>query len=268
MTLFSKTKRIVAIGDIHGDWKALITALKVSNLVDSQLNWKGGQTHLVQVGDVLDRGGRSTTWGDEQSEWKILKLLFTLQDQAKEAGGRVHILLGNHELMNVQGDFRYTSPLSINDFRGKRYQMLKPQGQIAQQLADRAKAVVKIGGWLFSHAGLRFPLANKYQLREINQLVKDYLQGKHPQNIDLISDIFWNRNYGQERPDCRDLYQVNKKLRIRGQVVGHTVQTEINSRCQSKLWRIDTGMSQAFGQEANYQVLEILNNGKKINILG
>jgi len=54
--------RIVVIGDIHGDWRAMIKALRISRVINKQLQWTGGNTHLVQVGDLLDRGGRNSSF--------------------------------------------------------------------------------------------------------------------------------------------------------------------------------------------------------------
>ncbi len=87
-------KKIVAIGDLHGDYINFVEILKGVKLVDDSLHWIGGETHLVQTGDILDRGpdGR-----------KILDLIMTMENEAEEAGGMVHMLIGNHEEMNITG---------------------------------------------------------------------------------------------------------------------------------------------------------------------
>ncbi|MCW5978398.1 MAG: metallophosphoesterase [Bryobacteraceae bacterium] len=100
--------RIVAIGDVHGDYPQFFTLLEQTGLVDNKGRWKGGKTHLVQVGDVPDRGPDTR---------KIMDLLMRLEKQAAKAGGRVHSLIGNHEAMNVYGDLRYVIPEEYASFR-------------------------------------------------------------------------------------------------------------------------------------------------------
>jgi hypothetical protein len=97
-TYWDQVDRIVAIGDVHGDAGALIACLSMAQCIDEDENWCGGTTHVVQIGDILDRG-------DE--ERSCLDLLFRLKHQAAAAGGAVHVLMGNHEAMNVDRDFEY-----------------------------------------------------------------------------------------------------------------------------------------------------------------
>ena len=100
-------QRIVAIGDVHGAYEAFVELLQTNDLIDDQLNWRGGNTHMVNVGDLLDRGAQSR---------KVMDLLIKLQPQAEKAGGRVHVLLGNHELMNLTGDLRDVSAEELAAF--------------------------------------------------------------------------------------------------------------------------------------------------------
>ena len=93
--------RVVAVGDIHGDYEQFVKVLASAGLIDGNGNWTGGKTHLVQTGDILDRGPDSRA---------VMDLLIKLQQQAAQAGGGVHCLIGNHEAMNVYGDRRYVSP--------------------------------------------------------------------------------------------------------------------------------------------------------------
>lgn len=87
-------KKIVAIGDLHGDYDNFIEILKGVKLVDDSLHWIGGETHLVQTGDILDRGPDAR---------KIFDLIMALEKEAEDAGGMVHMLIGNHEEMNITG---------------------------------------------------------------------------------------------------------------------------------------------------------------------
>lgn len=93
-------ERVVAIADIHGAHQALVETLQQADVIDAQLGWIGGGTHLVIVGDILDRGPESRN---------AMDLLMRLEGEAEAAGGQVHVLIGNHESMNLIGDLRYVS---------------------------------------------------------------------------------------------------------------------------------------------------------------
>lgn len=86
--------RVVAVGDLHGAYDEFVVILKGTGLVDEALAWTGGATHLVQMGDVLDRGPKAK---------EIFDLLRRLEKEAETAGGRVHVLIGNHEAMALMG---------------------------------------------------------------------------------------------------------------------------------------------------------------------
>jgi hypothetical protein len=97
---FEDVERFVAIADIHGAYDAFETLLRNADIVDAELDWVGAADHLIIVGDVLDRGPDSR---------RALDLIMKLEPQARDAGGAVHFVLGNHELMNLTGDLRYVS---------------------------------------------------------------------------------------------------------------------------------------------------------------
>src|SRR5262245_10688082 len=94
---FSGVERVVAVGDVHGDYAGFVWVLRAAGIIDAKERWIGGKAHLVQTGDVVDRGGDSR---------KAMDLLMSLEKQAAKAGGRVHALIGNHEAMNLYGDLR------------------------------------------------------------------------------------------------------------------------------------------------------------------
>jgi len=101
-------RRIVAVGDLHGDYDRCIEVLRAARIIDRSGNWSGGRTHLVQTGDIHDRGPHAR---------RILDLFMKLEKQAERAGGRVHVLIGNHEAMNLYGDLRYVPPEAYEAFR-------------------------------------------------------------------------------------------------------------------------------------------------------
>ena len=90
--------RVVVFADVHGAYTELLALLRETGIVDAKDRWAAGHTHLVSLGDLLDRGADSR---------KVMDLLMRLQAEAQAAGGQLHVLLGNHEAMNLLGDLRY-----------------------------------------------------------------------------------------------------------------------------------------------------------------
>lgn len=104
-------QRIVAVGDLHGDFDAWEEIAIAAGVADREGEWIGGEAILVQLGDITDRGPDSL---------KIIRYLQKLDDSAQDSGGDVVVLLGNHEAMNVTGDLRYVHPGEYDSFRDRR----------------------------------------------------------------------------------------------------------------------------------------------------
>jgi hypothetical protein len=102
-------RRVVAFADVHGAYDALTALLRAQGIVDGALRWTGGDTHLVSLGDLVDRGADSR---------KVLDFLMRLEGEARTAGGAVHVVLGNHEVMNIVGDLHYVSAGEYAAFAG------------------------------------------------------------------------------------------------------------------------------------------------------
>jgi len=113
---WSGVETIVAVGDIHGDYDQLVQVLQSAGVINKRANWSGGKVHLVQLGDVPDRGPQPR---------KVMDLLMKLQKQAEKAGGRVHVLIGNHETMNLFGDLRYVTPEEYAEFRDSKSEQIR-----------------------------------------------------------------------------------------------------------------------------------------------
>ena len=103
-------KRIVAVADVHGDLDAFVAILQRAQVIDAAGKWAGGATTLVQLGDMIDRGPKSRA---------VLDLVMALQKDARRTDGRVLVVLGNHEVMNMYGDLRYVTPGDYASFADK-----------------------------------------------------------------------------------------------------------------------------------------------------
>lgn len=231
--------------------------------------WCGGDTILVQCGDILDRGDH---------EIAIVLLLRELHHQAVEQGGAVYILNGNHESLNVCGDFRYVTAggfvessvcagYDMVDVDGSweghlrsRVGLFRPGGPLARELAHNHTVLV-INDTVFVHGGL-VPEHVEYGLENLNQDVTDWMLGKLDSAGHLCglpelaaggqTSVMWNRAYSREYyPSLQDrlracnlLEDTLKKVGCKRLVVGHTPQTRgINGECGGKVWRVDTGLS-------------------------
>jgi hypothetical protein len=127
------SERVVAVGDVHGAYDQFVTILRAARVIDGRERWIGGRAHLVQTGDVLDRGPESR---------KVVDLLRRLERDATRAGGRVHALLGNHEFMRIVGDWRYVSARELAAFTSADSADLRDRvlQTASAQAASRARA--------------------------------------------------------------------------------------------------------------------------------
>lgn len=236
---------LVAIGDLHGDLTATRRALVLAGAIDDRDRWIGGRLIVVQTGDTLDRGDQDRA---------VFDLMERLRGEAEKVGGALLSLSGNHEVMNVAGDFRYVSPGSFAEFgdpRG-RLEAFAPGGVYARQLAARP-IVMRVGDTVFVHGGI-LPKHVRYGLRRMSDEVRAWMLGQRaaPPPIAVGEDgPIWTRLYSSGAPSssvCAQLSDVLRDLDAKRMVVGHTPQPGgINAACEGKVWRIDTGMSHHYG---------------------
>jgi len=308
-SIFPSKKRIIAIGDIHGDFNKLEECLLLSKVIDASWNWiaKPKDTFIIQLGDQLDGGGRNVVSKignsirhaqnkhnktneikrdtNEKEEEKILLYLERLNKKAKVYGGRVLSLLGNHELMNVMGNFSYVNnnDKSFGSLKNRK-NIFQPGGKLAHYMACTRNVIIQVGDILFLHAGILPPTSyNSYQsmnpevrklkITKVNTLMRRFLLGDTKleksnqfKQLFLNSDsMLWTRQLGQYNVDCSNVERTLKYWDVKGLVIGHTPQSRINSVCSNKVWRVDIGMSKAFGENNKIQVLEILDNGEELS---
>jgi len=281
-------ERVVAVGDVHGAYDRLVEILTTAGLLDARLRWSGGRTHLVQLGDVVDRGPDSR---------KALDLLERLQTDARRAGGAVHILLGNHEIMRMLGDLRYVVPGEYEAFvsgRSERVrrsfvdgqpkavqeQLLKdtPLGQVEMRVAfghegnygewlRKLNVAMKINGVLFLHGGISPELAG-LSCDAINTTVQRELTADLDKTraapLETLSageqGPLWYRGLAQEPEEfAPKVDEILAKQKARAVVIGHTVTPErrITPRFHRKVIQIDTGMQPAYIEDGRASALEI-----------
>jgi hypothetical protein len=266
--------RLVAIGDVHGDVEATRTALRLAGAIDAEGHWNGGKLVVVQTGDQLDRG-------DEEPE--ILDLFDRLKDEAKKAGGAFVALNGNHEVMNVAGDFRYVTEDGFRDFSNvpgssPKLQALPPEqrgrgaafapgGPLARRLAERPVAIVA-GDSVFVHGGI-LPAHVEYGIGRMNAETRSWMRGERkglPAILNGDSAPIWSRAYSDgevSARECEELDRVLSDLEVKRMVVGHTVQKNgITSACSDKVWRIDVGLAKHY--RGTPAVLEIKDGKTRI----
>jgi len=281
-------ERIVAVGDVHGAYEQLVQILRAAGVIDERLRWSGGRTHLVQLGDVVDRGADAR---------KALDLLRRLEKEARRTRGAVHALIGNHEAMRMLGDLRYVSPGEYAAFATSRSEETReillqragpeardqlrketplglaemsvafgPEGEYGKWLRD-LRAVVKINGILFLHGGIS-PAVAALPCGAINaavqrELTTDLAQTRAAPMGSLVTredGPLWYRGLAQESVAFAP--QVDAILAQQGArviVIAHTVAPggRILGRFGGKVWQIDTGMQPAYVPTGRASALDI-----------
>lgn len=303
--IYNNVKKIIAIGDLHGDILQLITILLHSKLIKKKNKnicvsnsdydiknymWIGGSTYLVQLGDIFDGGGRALEDNFDDNEVEIYKFLINLKKIAKEKNGNVILIIGNHEIMNFNKNYNYVQDKTINkcltvnneDFNYKlnptktcnindRHKLFNiPNGPLAKSMKKYMKGVVKINNNIFCHGGISELISKKYNIKEINNILKLFLNGSIKNNNILFQSIYgsngiiWFRSYSKDNSECTQLTNTLTNLNAKRMIVGHTPQKNgITNRCQQfkkNLWAIDVGLSRAFNTKLHCQYLVIEND--------
>jgi hypothetical protein len=279
-TVQPKTRRIIALGDIHGDYPLVLKLLKIGKVIDidgaDNINWIGGDTIVVQVGDQIDScrpksinadcNIEGSTINDEGNDILILQFFTDLHYKAKEHGGQVISLLGNHELMNVTGYMDYVSKMNLDKFKDykddkkpelkfntekeARYHAFKPGNEFGTYLGCTRVSCVIIGSNLFVHAGIIDSILDELKVKKqkdiesIDIKIRKWLLGlinkeyiKHIINGSEKS-MFWTRilgniphNMSSENNKCIEhIGNVVKILQIGKIVIGHTPQSFIHGQ--------------------------------------
>ena len=272
---FPAAARLIAIGDVHGDLDAFQSALRAADAIDADAHWSGGGLFVVQTGDLLDRGDQ---------ERDILDFVDRVEDEASAAGGHFLVLIGNHELMNAQGDFRYVTPGGYHAFdsfareaRGPLYDAIPerargrvvafhPGGPYARMLATHA-TIVRVGDTLFLHGGALARYVESEGIDEINDAARAFFLGEASLSPALTAEDgpVWYRGFasGDDTEMCARLDDALAAAHAQRMVIGHTKQPHgISFACEGHVARIDVGLARIY--DGPIEVLEITAAGTRV----
>jgi hypothetical protein len=288
-------RRIIVVGDIHGDFDVLVDLLSKAGVINKNTPniWIGGDTKVVQVGDQIDSRNRfNNNYTENYSDIKILHYLTTLHNEAEKVGGAIYSLLGNHELMNVYGDFRYVSDNGFLDLdtetkftnieagKAERARMFAPGNELSNFLACTRQVAIIIGNNLFVHGGIMPFISKKYKITDINRLMTLYLWNVlNDKDIYDYKTIFgdqymsplWTRDFGnlKKYPQrCDELMTPLLEMYSVGKIfVGHTVVSDgkkIETSCNDRVYHVDTGASKAMKNKNELEGIRTVIPGAQI----
>ncbi len=237
---------VAALSDFHGQYDLMIKLLSNNNIIDEDNNWAFENGHFVITGDIFDRGDKVT---------EILWFLYDLERQAEQAGGKIHLTLGNHEVMILNGDLRYLHPkyLAAAEKLNKSFEQLFSKESILGNWLRSKPVLVKVNDMLFAHGGFHPDLATDYHsLKEINAVFKqnlikaDLAQPREGfgEYLHRRNGPIWYRGYfaDDEGATAAEIELLLKHFNVQHLIVGHTSQKQIETRYNGRVIAIDSSI--------------------------
>ena len=271
---FSKVKNLVVLSDIEGNFDALRKLLQATKVIDENLEWTFGDGNLVLVGDLFDRGQQVT---------EVLWFIYYLEEKAKAAGGYIHFILGNHEIMNLSGDLRYVQQKYLDNavLLNQKYVTLYDENSELGRWLRTKNIVEKIGDIVFAHGGISGNINRmNISIPAINKLARPHYADSTFISADQRSDTvlgdlgpFWYRGYYEKNNPGIPL-QIDSTLSQFGAhhiITGHTIVSDtISVWYNGKLLNTDVhhaaGKSEALLIENN-KYYRVNAEGKKVLLM-
>jgi hypothetical protein len=235
-------ERLLVTSDLEGNIDVLVRLLRSQKIVDDDLAWTFGEGHLVVLGDTVDRGNYAT---------QCLWLIYKLEAEAAAAGGAVHMILGNHEAMNLAGDDRYLAPkyLWLLEETGLKIdQLFSADSELGRWLRSK-NSIGRIGDQLFVHGGISPQVLKRgFSIDEINQLLRESLGSPEPPGDAgfLMSSPgpLWYRGLVEADDDepkatARHVRRMLDHFGAKQVVVGHTIVDAISTDYDGRVLRVD-----------------------------
>lgn len=242
LTAYPYNAKLLVISDIEGNFQSFRRILMQNHVIDNKYHWVFENGHLVIVGDCFDRGEQVT---------ECLWLIYSLEEKARIVGGHVHFILGNHEIMNLNGDWRYVHPKYAersNTSRSPSTALYDGNTELWRWL--RTKNILeKIGDTLFVHGGISPELLQlNLSLNEINNLARPYYTKANESFTDPARNIifnseyspFWYRGYYKQEVTEELIDATLKHFGVNTIVTGHTVVDKVTPFFNGKVINVDT----------------------------
>lgn len=259
-TEFRNPAQLLVISDVEGEFDGLRRLLQANGVIDSALNWTFGKGHLAINGDFVDRGTDVTA---------VLWLLYKLEAEASRQEGYVHVILGNHELMNLSGDLRYQHPkyFQTAHLLGRDSMTLyAPDTELGRWL--RSKNVMeRIGNNLVVHGGVsQYVNEEPVSLKRLNKAIRPYYDQYDNDSLLIASRVayyfagatspFWYRGYMvQPKASPAQVDSTLQRFNVRRIIVGHNIVDAIQPLYNGKVIAIDVNQ-----HNGNHQALLIERN--------
>jgi len=239
-SIYPEADKLFVISDIEGNFYALHKLLRANQIIDDNSNWIYDKGHLVLLGDFFDRGLNVT---------QCLWLIYKLEQQANLTGGGVHYILGNHELLNLQGMIYHVRSKYMN--LAKRlnldysHDLYGEKSELGRWLRTK-NCIEKIGSLLFVHAGLSEEyLALNLSLDETNQIVRKSIDSTYTDSISEIvnkeNGPLWSRNLGhnQDSETKKTVEKVISIYNVSTIIIGHSTVSDIYQQFENSLINVD-----------------------------
>lgn len=224
---------LVAISDIEGNFKALVSWLKGNRIITEDFKWSFGNNHLVFNGDVTDRG---------EEVFQVLWLIYKLEKEAEDQGGKVHLVFGNHEQLNTQGiynktNLKYVHPRYFQDAAvlGLDYaKWLSNQTELGRWIRTK-NAIVQINDELFVHGGISPKLIESgltiQEVNDINRSTLNIARKQYDKNQSLIARSdgpLWYRGLADQELTEAQVLEILNQYQCKKIIIGHTMVQEDN----------------------------------------
>ncbi len=236
---YDDNEAIYAISDIEGNLPALVNLLKAGGVMNSQYQWSFGSGHLVLVGDFFDRGDQVT---------ECLWLIYKLEQEARRRGGKVHFIIGNHELMNLSGDIRFARTKYKSNARlmGKSYHALYGENTVLGRWLRTKPAMLRIRDILFVHAGLSTTfLKHKLDIGTINETMMTSIDLPKEKRTGLAAKVLgkegplWYRGIARNKIAASELDAILSYYQSKTIIIGHTKVDNIETTHSGKVINLD-----------------------------
>ncbi|MBV7314969.1 metallophosphoesterase [Shewanella sp. NIFS-20-20] len=248
---YTGVNNIVALSDVHGQFDVMVQLLQAHGIIDEQRHWAFGDGHMVMTGDMFDRGPQVN---------EVLWLLYQLDSEATAAGGKLHLLMGNHEQMVLMGDLRYIHPRyqTTTQLMNTSYDALYDQDTEIGQWLRSKHTLVKINNALFMHGGISPEwLERQLSISQANRLYRRHIDDDKAQlkQDELLNFLFfsngptWYRGYFNQSLNEADIDKLLAYFDVDHIVVGHTSQTEVLGLYHNKIIAIDSSIKRGLSGE-------------------